>query len=117
MERVAIKIRRKRKEKVKFDEVEFRQLVAEAEERQKKAGNIIFFPSSHSLPAEPVERYAALLDIWEHTGKVPESEIPFMREFEARLTESERKYWDFMREYKGLPPIGEFGEAKKEAAG
>ena len=117
VERVAIKIRRKRKEKVKFDEVEFRQLVAEAEERQKKAGNIIFFPSSHSLPAEPVERYAALLDIWEHTGKVPESEIPFMREFEARLTESERKYWDFMREYKGLPPIGEFGEAKKEAAG
>lgn len=107
-------------EEWRLSEAEFERLIAEAEARQKRLPeNVVPFPvvNVRELPCEPVDRYAALLDIWERTGRVPASEIAFMREFEARLTDSERKYWDFMRKFKGLPPIGEFGEVRKERAG
>ena len=123
VERVALKLRRKRREReARFEipEKEFERLIAEAEARQKVLPeNVIPLPvvNVRELPVEPVDRYAALLDIWERTGRVPVSEIAFMREFEARLSESERKYWDFMRKFKGLPPLGEFSKVKEKRAG
>jgi len=113
VERVALKLKRKRREKESRFEVSdavFKEALAEAEERAKakKQEDIIVFPRvSSALPAEPVDRYAALIDLWEDTGSVPEEEIPFMQEFETRMTEEQKKYWNFVRELKGLPQIGE----------